>query len=63
MRFKVVAWCAVAAASVASVASAQTRSVSGTVRDSLSREGVAVGAVVVKGTGIGTNIRSNGQFA
>lgn len=43
-------------------AGAQSRSLSGTVTDSLTGEPVSAGAVVVRGTGTGTAIRPNGQF-
>ncbi|MGQ0649455.1 MAG: SusC/RagA family TonB-linked outer membrane protein [Gemmatimonadaceae bacterium] len=49
-------------AGMAFTASAQTRSISGTVRDSVTGESVTAGAVLVKGTTIGTAVRPNGQF-
>jgi TonB-dependent SusC/RagA subfamily outer membrane receptor len=41
---------------------AQTRTISGVVRDSLTNEALTTGSVVVRGTRIGADIRSNGQF-
>jgi TonB-linked SusC/RagA family outer membrane protein len=40
----------------------QTRTVTGTVRDSVSGEPLNVGSVTVRGTRIGTSVRENGQF-
>ncbi len=41
---------------------AQTRTITGVVRDSVSGEPLTAGAVVVRGTRIGSEVRSNGQF-
>ncbi|MGH7712822.1 MAG: TonB-dependent receptor plug domain-containing protein, partial [Gemmatimonadaceae bacterium] len=41
---------------------AQTRTVSGTLRDSLGGTPLITGSVTVRGTALGANVRSNGQF-
>jgi TonB-linked SusC/RagA family outer membrane protein len=51
-----------AGAVTANVLGAQSRTVTGTVHDSLSGEALAVGSVRVRGTTIGTTIRGSGQF-
>ncbi|MEO7962744.1 MAG: SusC/RagA family TonB-linked outer membrane protein [Gemmatimonadaceae bacterium] len=61
MRWKVVVL-AVATLLTGREARAQTRSLSGTVTDSVTNEPVAAGVVVVKGTGIGTAVRPNGTW-
>ncbi len=43
-------------------ADAQTRTITGVVRDSLTSEALTAGSVLVRGTRIGADIRSNGQF-
>ncbi|MGQ0539980.1 MAG: TonB-dependent receptor plug domain-containing protein [Gemmatimonadaceae bacterium] len=47
----------------ASGLSAQTRTVTGTLRDSLSGAPLAVGTVTVRGSALGANVRANGQFS
>ena len=54
----VIAWAAMAFPSSAQ----QTRTISGTLRDSISSEPLIVGSARIRGTTVGTTIRSNGQF-
>ena len=49
-------------AAVAASAGAQTRTISGTLRDSLGGAPLVAGSVTVRGTALGANVRSNGQF-
>lgn len=55
--------CAVALALLASGAQAQTRTITGVLRDSASSAPLNVGSVAVRGTALGATVRASGQFS